>query len=364
MSNIVGLDQSMAVRPGEELDNDRLAAFLSSQFEKPDQPAQNTNLLVEQFPHGFSNLTYRIKFGQRDMVLRRPPFGANIKGGHDMEREYRVLSALTSIYPKAPRTVVYCDDLAVMGVPFYLMERVEGVILRITDDSDQKLPPAEMEKISKAFIENLATIHGLDYAKTALKELARPGSYVERQVSGWVQRYARAKTDELPALERVGSWLLDNRPADSDACLIHNDYKYDNLVLDPADLSHILAVLDWEMATIGDPLMDLGTSLAYWIEPNDPPELQETRPRVTTWPGNFSRTQLVQQYALSSKRDVENVVFYYVFGLFKVAVIGQQIYARYKNGLTADERFATLLPWIETLGKVGAQVIEKKRIDP
>ena len=360
MNKEVLTDKSGMVRPGEELDNAKLHAYLLSHLENT---GDNPELLVEQFPHGYSNLTYRVQFGNKDMVLRRPPFGANIKSGHDMEREYKVLFSLASIYDKVPRPVIYCDDLSIIGASFYLMERVTGVILRDTPPPGLNITPSVMSSLSKAVIQNLASIHSLDYLSTDLKNLARPGDYVERQISGWVQRYAMAKTDELPEVERVANWLIEHKPTESASCLIHNDYKYDNIVLNPDNLPEIIAVLDWEMATIGDPLMDLGTSLAYWIDPNDPPELQTIQKRATLWPGNLDRAQLVQFYTEQSKRDVGNIVFYYVYGLFKIAVIVQQIYARYRKGLTADPRFAKLDLHLKAQIVTATRAIELNRID-
>ena len=359
------LDQTAMVRPGEELDKAKLANYLQRQLADTEWVAADSPLVVEQFQQGFSNLTYMVQLGGREMVLRRPPKGANVVAGHDMEREYRVLTGLVPLYAKIPRPVIFCADLDVLGVPFYLMERVTGVIIRNQSQppSDLALTPAAMEQLSQAFAMNLATIHALDYNQTSLKTLQRPGNYVERQVQGWLQRYVRAKTDEIVSVERVGSWLLDHIPPDTGASLIHNDYKYDNMVLDTQDLARIVAVLDWEMATIGDPLMDLGTSLAYWIEPDDPPEFVAVRGGYTLWPGNFSRAQLIQHYALVSGRNVDNLVFYYAFGLFKLIVISQQIYVRFQKGYSQDERFGQLMVGIVNMGKMAALAIEKNRID-
>lgn len=360
MNDKVVIDQSAPVRAGEELDNSKLYTYLRSQL---DNLADSDDFSVEQFPNGSSNLTYRVRWGANDWVLRRPPFGANIKSGHDMEREYRILSGLTPIYSKAPRPVVYCADAAVLGAPFYLMGRVEGVIIRNPPPPGLSITPAVMEQVSRSVIENLAAIHALDYTQTDLKNFARPGSYVERQISGWIDRYAHAKTDDIPSIERVATWLVDHKVRDSGSSLIHNDYKYDNLILAADDLPKIMAVLDWEMATIGDPLMDLGTSLGYWVEPNDPEELRTIQSGATIWPGNFDRAQLLQYYALASGRELEDPVFYYVYGLFKIAVIVQQIYARYKKGLTTNPRFARLNRYAQVLCDTAVLAIEKKRID-
>jgi aminoglycoside phosphotransferase (APT) family kinase protein len=249
-----------------------LGAYLQRQL-----PDLTGPLVVRQFPSGFSNLTYLVQIGEQELVLRRPPFGAAIKTAHDMGREYMILSHLQRVYPKVPRTLFYCDDETVLGAPFYVMERIQGVILRTVVPDAMIPPPALMGRIAGAFIDNLVELHAVDYQAAGLGNLGRPAGYVQRQIEGWTRRYAHAQTDDVPELERVAAWLSEHRPPESGAALIHNDYKYNNLVLDPNDWSRIVAVLDWEMATLGDPLMDLGTTLGYWIEPDDPPVMQVLR---------------------------------------------------------------------------------------
>lgn len=350
-------DQPQSVRTGEELDAARLSEYLSKQeldFSGP--------VVIEQFPGGYSNLTYLIRVGDKELVLRRPPIGIEIKSAHDMEREYRVLSGLIKVYERVPRPVLYCSDSAVLGAPFYLMERVKGVILRAQAPEDLNLTPDTMRRLSESFTDNFADIHGLDYEAAGLANLGKPQGYVQRQISGWTQRYFKAKTHELPEVEQVANWLAEHLPPERGAAMIHNDYKYDNMILDPADLSHILAVLDWEMATIGDPLMDLGTSLAYWIEPNDSDELQNTRFGLTTLPGNLTRAELVQRYSQRSGRDVSDVPFYYAYGLFKLAVVSQQLYLRYKLGYTTEARFERIINSVGALCRVALDVIHKHRV--
>lgn len=353
------------IRPGHEVDPQTLYPFLVKNLPDLQGAASAADLRLTKFAGGYSNLTYRLELGNYDMVLRRPPFGANIKSGHDMEREYRILSGLKPLYAAVPRPILYSDDLTVMAAPFYLMERANGVIFYENPPAGLDTSPAVMERISTSLIDNLVTIHSLDYASSPeLSSLARSGgNYVERQIKGWLDRYSRARTDDLPTLERTGSWLLENMPADAATCLIHNDYKYDNVMLDPQDLTRVVAVLDWEMATIGDPLMDLGTTLGYWIEPNDPEYLLKVRTRASVWPGNLDRTAVVQYYALKSGREISDPVFYFAYGMFKIAVIIQQIYARYKQGYSADERFSQLGFAVKALGDTAALAIEKKRID-
>ncbi len=352
------LDQPKPVRAGEELAGDRLADYLAAHL-----PDLSGPLTVTQFPAGYSNLTYLLQMGGRDLVLRRPPFGVGKGSAHDMGREYRVLAALAPLYPRVPQPLLYCTDEAVLGVPFYVMERVPGVILRARPPAGLVLDALVLRGLSTATIDNLAAIHALPLTAPGLTAGSHPEGYVGRQIAGWARRYGAAKTDEIPEIEGVIAWLTDHLPPESGATLIHNDYKYDNLVLNPADLTQIRAVLDWEMATIGDPLLDLGTTLGYWVEADDPPELQAQSFGITARPGNLTRPELVARYAAQSGHDVSNVVYYYVYGLFKIAVIVQQIYARYRQGYTQDPRFAGLLAVIRTLGQTAAQASARNRLD-
>jgi len=352
------IDQPTAVRPGEELDLGRLQAYLSENM--PDLVGP---LVVEQFPSGHSNLTYLLRVGEREVVLRRPPFGARIKTAHDMGREYRILSYLVRVYPKVPRPLLYCGDEFVLGAPFYLMERLEGIILRTAQPKGLELTPALMRRLSENLIDNLVEIHQIDYEATGLACLGRPVGYVRRQIEGWIRRYQNARTDDIPEIDRVTAWLAEHILPAAGASLIHNDYKYDNLVLDADDPSRIIGVLDWEMATVGDPLMDLGTTLGYWVDPDDPPEVKFLVSSPTVMAGNLNRRELVERYAVQSGRDLSNILFYYVYALFKIAVIAQQIYARYKAGFSKDERFAVLIFAVRFLAKMAALAIEKGRID-
>jgi aminoglycoside phosphotransferase (APT) family kinase protein len=333
----------------------RLAEYLRGAI-----PGVRGELTVEQFPRGYSNLTYLLRMGDRELVLRRPPFGANIKSAHDMGREHRILSALDGRYARAPRPLAYCDDPAILGAPFYVMERVRGIILRNRPPSGLDLTPELMGSMCTALVGTLAELHGVDYAAAGLGDLGRPEGYVARQVGGWAKRYAAARTDDVPALERATVWLQEHMPAESGAALIHNDYKYDNLIFDSQNPTRVVAVLDWEMATIGDPLMDLGTTLGYWAEPGDPAALCEFG--LTSRPGNLSRQQMVDAYAAASGRDLGDFRFYYVFGLFKVAVIIQQIYARYRAGHTRDERFAGLFHLVLACAEMAERCLDSGRI--
>lgn len=351
------IDQPQAPRAGEELDETRLATFLREQGQAWTGP-----LVIAQFPRGYSNLTYLLRLGDRELVLRRPPFGAAIKSAHDMGREYRILSHLHRVYSKVPAPLLYCEDLAVLGAPFYVMERVTGVILRARPPAGLVLTPELLRRLSESAVENLAAIHAVDYAAAGLGELGRPEGYVTRQVEGWTKRYLNARTDDIPEMEQLAQWLAARRPWEAGACLIHNDYKYDNLVLHPEDVTRVKATLDWEMATLGDPLMDLGSTLGYWVDADDPESWRQQAFGVTHLPGNLSREQWVEQYARRSGREVREPVFYFVYGLFKIAVIVQQIYARYQQGLTKDERFARLIGIVRAGSRLGMRAIELKRI--
>ncbi|HEY3566976.1 MAG TPA: phosphotransferase family protein, partial [Thermoanaerobaculia bacterium] len=283
------IDNTRPVRPGEEIDAAALAVWLKSRL-----PGIEGPIAIEQFPGGHSNLTYLLRFGDDELVLRRPPFGSKVRTAHDMGREYRVLSRLYTVYPKAPRALLHCDDPEVIGAPFYIMERVRGVILRHPQAPQGiDLPPERMRAISEAAIDGLADLHAVDYRAAGLEDLGKPEGYTARQIEGWTERWCKARTDDVPDLDRAAAWLAGHLPGETGAALIHNDYKYDNLVLHPEELERIVAVLDWEMATVGDPLMDLGTSLGYWMDPDDSPEHRLLPAGPTTLPGNLSRAGVV-----------------------------------------------------------------------
>ena len=349
------LDEPREVRSGEELETAKLATYLAEHLPE----AEGKKPEVEQFLGGFSNLTYLVRWVDLELVLRRPPFGNRVTGAHDMGREYRVLERLHRVYPPAPRPYLYCEDEEILGAPFYLMERRRGIILRRELPSGLVLSPVLAERLCGAFVDNLVGLHALDVEASGLADLGKGEGYVERQVLGWTKRYEKARTDDWPELESVATWLGDHHPLESETALIHNDYKYDNLVLDPSDLTRIVAVLDWEMATIGDPLMDLGSSLAYWTEASDEPAWRAAGFGPTHVEGSYTRRQVVERYAEQSGRDVSGMTFYFAFGLFKLAVIAQQIYYRYAEGHTKDKRFAKMNKMVGLLGRIGAGVIER-----
>jgi len=351
------LDRTRDVRSGEELDAEKLQAYLREQLPKVEGP-----LSIEQFPAGHSNLTYCIRIGDEQFVLRRPPFGSKVKSAHDMGREYRVLSKLHKVYGPAPEPLVYCDDGDVIGAPFYLMRRVEGIILRKALPRGMEIAPELARAMSESFIDNLAALHALDHNEIGLADLGKPQGYVQRQVAGWTKRYEGSRTDDIAEVEPVAKWLSENMPPEGAASLIHNDYKFDNVVLAADDLTNIVGVLDWEMSTLGDSLMDLGTAISYWIDPDDPDDLQLIRWGPTTLPGCLSRRQLVDRYAQQTGRDTSNIVFYLAFAFFKTAVIAQQIYYRYHQGLTKDERFAFFIEATRIMMRSALRTIETGKV--
>ena len=350
-------DSAQPVRPGEELDVARLEAWIKTQL-----PDQAGSLTIEQFPGGHSNLTYLLRLGDKDIVLRRPPFGNRVKSAHDMSREYRVLSKLCNVYNPAPRPLAYCEDETVIGSPFYLMERRRGLVIRNSPPEGMTLDPPNVRRICESFVDNLAKLHRIDYAAAGLGDLGRPEGYATRQVEGWTKRYFNAKTDEHPDIEAIIEWLAERIPPDSGASIVHNDYKFDNVMLDPNDLTRIVALLDWEMCTIGDPLMDLGCTLAYWVEENDENPLHPGAFSPTKLPGAMTRREIAARYGELTGRDVSHLVFYYCFGLFKLAAILQQIYWRYFNGHTQDKRFAHFNQSVAMLGKAAVQAAKQDHL--
>ncbi len=357
------LDAPRPVRPGEELPLEALASLVRSRLGRGSgEPVE-----VEQFPGGHSNLTYLVRVGADEFVLRRPPFGAKaIKAGHDMGREYRVLARLHPAYPKAPRPLFFCDEAeSPFGAPFYLMDRVRGVIIRNKPPRGVELTPALMGRLSDAFVATLVELHALDVQAVGLGDLGKPEGYLSRQVKGWSERYRTAQTDEVPDLEAAITWLGANLPArEAGATLIHNDFKFDNLVLDPADLGRVLAVLDWEMVTVGDPLSDLGTALAYWAEPGDDDAYRSLGFSLGHVPGSPRRRELAALYAEKAGRPVDGITFYYVLALFKLAVILQQLHYRYRKGMTKDERFAPLGFAVAILARRASEALARGHIDP
>lgn len=312
---------------------------------------------VTAFPGGFSNLTYQVEAGEATYVLRRPPHGLKIAKAHDMIREFRVLQALEKAgYTNMPHPISACEDESIIGAPFFLMEKVDGMIIR-------NRPPAEatvafFRQLSQSALDVLIDLHSLELSDSGLGALGKPEGYALRQVQGWAERFQKAKTSEVPQIEKAFEWLHSSIPSSSDVAFIHNDFKYDNLVISPS--GEVQAVLDWEMATVGDPLMDLGTTLAYWAEAEDEDILKMFN--LSYVPGNFTRREVIDYYASKTGRDVSEMVFYYVFGLCKVATIAQQIYQRFSLGYSKDPRFSVLNQVVEAAGRKAIASIQTGNI--
>lgn len=315
---------------------------------------------IKRFSGGFSNITYRISNGQQSFVLRMPPPGSEVKTAHDMSREFRVLTALQPFYASIPKPLAFCDNPTVLGAPFYIMEYLEGMILRPNSSQLKELSADNFTTLSTALIKNLATLHTIDLQTSGLIQLGKPEGYVNRQVTGWIHRYYQSETDQLTTINQVAEWLQQQSPREQAPAMLHNDYKYDNVIFSRQQMGAIVGVLDWEMATIGDPLMDLGAALAYWFEAEDPEPFRDYN--ITWLPGNLNRAACAQLYATETGRDISDLLFYYVFGLFKNAVIVQQIYYRWKKGLHNDDRFGALIYLIKFLGKHAVRTLEKNSI--
>lgn len=353
------MNETTKMRQGESLDKSQLTSFLE----------QATGLKIElltisQFKGGYSNLTYLLEINDSiQWVLRKPPIGANIKSGHDMSREYHIIKALFPTYKLVPKPILFCDDKKILGSDFYIMQKVDGWILRPGLPENLIPSPDRLNHIFQVFTANFVMMHQLDIDEVGLPSMAvSPENYPERQILGWTKRYFSSKTDEIKSVENLASWLAGHIPKTSGISLIHNDYKYDNLILDTVT-DDINAVLDWEMSTIGDPLMDLGSALGYWVNADDPDWLKDMNINSTNLPGNPSREALLHSYALKSSKDPGNGVFYFAYGMLKLAVIAQQIYARYKAGNTDNPKFAALINVVNACGTMGLQAINKNKID-
>jgi aminoglycoside phosphotransferase (APT) family kinase protein len=330
----VSASDERPVRAEDAFDVAAVDAWLRAQV--ADLPAGPPE--VRQFAGGASNLTYLLRYPGRELILRRPPAGTKASSAHDMVREHRIQSALAGRFP-VPAMVALCTDQAVLGSDFYIMERVEGAIPRATMPRQVGTEPRLMRALGERFVDLLAELHALDPAAVGLAELGRGEGYVARQVAGWSERYRRAKTWNVPSFERVMRWLDASRPPDAGACVIHNDFRLDNLVLDVEDPLRVRAVLDWEMATVGDPLMDLGGALAYWVQADDGRAARLLGRQPTYLPGMPTRMEIVERYRARTGLSVERWPFYQVFGLFRLAVIAQQIYYRYHHKQTRNPAF-------------------------
>jgi aminoglycoside phosphotransferase (APT) family kinase protein len=345
------------VRAGEDLDWPRLVCWLRDRLPAcgiPDLDVRQEPT-VAQFPGGHSNLTYLVRFGDAGIVVRRPPFGPVAPTAHDMAREFRWLSAMHRVFPLAPRPYLLCEDTSVVGSVFYAMERRRGIVVRAEEP-----PPLASEgarrRVSEALIDTLSDLHAIDVAANGLSALGKPAGFVDRQVRGWSERWVRSKTAPLAEMDALSQWLRDHLPGDpSPPSIVHGDFKLDNVMLDAGDVGRIVAVFDWEMSALGDPLVDLGILLTYWA-PTAPPEQRDALTTVTNRPGYLTREELLERYASRSERDVSNIRYYEIFAVFKIAVVIQQIYFRYVQGQTSDARFATFGARVEYLARHAASL--------
>ncbi|AZB44008.1 phosphotransferase family protein [Bacillus sp. FJAT-42376] len=340
------MSYTIPVREGEELKIQELERYLKERF-----PAiSDDSLRIEQFGTGASNLTYALKAGKWEAVLRRPPLGPVAPKAHDMKREFRILKALHPLFPEAPKPYLYEEDPSVAGSAFFLMERRKGVIVDTSLPAGIELTEERGRILSELMVDKLVQLHAIPYQNTDLVNLSRPEGFMERQVGGWIERYHRAKTDEIEEVAILTSWLEKHLPSSGAPSVIHYDYKLNNALF-TEDLTDMAGLFDWEMTTIGDPLADLGAAMSYWTDEKDPDSLKFGfgKPSITIQPSFYSRKQFVDRYAEKSGRDVSSFPYYLAFAYFKLAVICQQIYYRYKKGQTKDERFAKFAPFVHTL---------------
>jgi len=327
-------DRPAELRAGDELPLDAIDAYLKLRI-----PGLQGQPLLRQFRGGASNLTYQLDYAGRSLILRCPPAGTKAKSAHDMGREFRILKALKPVYPTVPEVYEYCTDEAVMGREFYVMEKLEGIILRAGLPKGMHLSEAQTRQLSEHVLDKLIELHKLDYSKAGLMDIGKGNGYVQRQISGWTERYVKAMTPGAPDGRELMEWLQKNMPTEEKICVIHGDFRFDNVVLSAEDVTRVIGVLDWEMATLGDPLMDLGNSLAYWVEAGDPLPLKQTRRQPTHLVGMPRREEVIAYYL--DKMNIKNVdfTFYRIYGLFRLAVIVQQIWYRYYHKQTDNPQF-------------------------
>jgi aminoglycoside phosphotransferase (APT) family kinase protein len=348
---------SAPVRTGEELDVEALRTYLNAAL-----GSDGASLEIRQFPGGHSNLTYLIRYGSNEFVLRRPPVGPVAPTAHDMPREYRLLEAVHPQFPLAPKPILLCEDVDVIGVPFYLMERRRGIIVRSTVPPPIGDNTGVRRRVSEAVVGTLVKLHAVEIEESGIVQLGKPVGFVGRQVDGWAKRWERSKTGELLQMEEVIQWLRGRLPVDDgeDASIVHNDFKLDNVMLDQEEPTRVVAVLDWEMSTVGDPLIDVGLFLAYWTMKGT--ETNSSLRAITNGLGWLTREEIIAQYEKATGRDLSRIVFYETFARFKVAVVIQQIYFRYVRGQTRDERFANLDVMVKQLAQDALDLAQRSAI--
>ena len=343
------------VRPGEELPLAPLAEFLRARLAEWEEPFS-----IEQFPGGHSNLTYLLRLGPSELVLRRPPAGPVAPTAHDMLREHRLLGLLHPVFPLAPRPRLVCEDLSVVGMPFYLMERRRGLVIRRELPADLADDLGIRRRLSESVVDTLAQLHAVDIHAHGLAAIGKPEGMLERHIRGWTRRWEGSKIVDIAAMDQLAGWLLERLPPPpARATVIHNDFKLDNLMLADRNPAQVVAVFDWEMATVGDPLVDLGILLSYWPQADDPEPRREAISGVTALPGWFSRAEMIERYARRTGFDLSPIAFYETYALFKVAVVLQQIYFRYQRGQTQDARFADFGRRVEGLAEAAVELASR-----
>jgi len=347
------------VRDEERLDASKLAAYLNDKL--PDAAGTPS---IFQFKGGHSNLTYLLRFGSQEWVLRRPPFPPIPPGAHDMSREFRVLSRLWQLFRPAPRAWHLCEDPSIIGAPFFIMERRNGILIRMRQPLPDELGgnPATFTRVSQGFIDTLADLHMVDFEKVGLGGLGKPDGFVRRQIVGWMDRWERSKTREVPLMNKLGVWLLDNMPEPQHPALLHNDFYLHNIMLGSDNPGVVVGVFDWEMSTLGDAMIDVGTSIAYWREKDDPAELLTSTNQVeahTLSPGFLSRDDLLQRYSKKTGRDVSKIAYYWAWAHWKNATVVEQLYARYAKGGTTDPRFAAMSDQAPALARAAARIASR-----
>ncbi|MEJ9231213.1 phosphotransferase family protein [Peribacillus butanolivorans] len=351
------VDDTIPVRSGEELNLRTLEDFLRKNvLDLPNEPLE-----LQQFSTGYSNLTYQLKMGEWEAVLRRPPLGPVAPKAHDMKREHHILSSINPYFQAAPEPILFSDDDSIVGSPFFLMERKHGVVIDCKFPEGVEPTSERCRQLSYVMVNQLADLHSIPYEKTGLAEISKPEGFIERQVHGWISRYERAKTDEIKEVGTLIDYLQKNIPQYSQTSIIHYDYKINNAMFNQ-NLSEMVGLFDWEMSTVGDPLADLGVALSYWTESSDPELIKFGlgQASVTTLDGFLTRQEFIEAYAVRSGRNVSNIDFYLTFGYFKLAVILQQIYYRYKKGQTNDLRFSKLGTTVKSLITHAAHVAAKE----
>ena len=345
---------TIQVRPDERFDEEKLAGYLKDRL-----PGAAHSLLVRQFGGGVANLTYLLDFGTHQYVLRRPPLGPVAKSAHDMGREYKVLSVLHQVFPYAPRAFLYCDDPSIIGADFFVMERRPGVVVRRSMPPEYAALPDAPLRMSTALVDALAEFHAVDYRAIGLGDLGEPDGFINRQIEGWYKRWHAAKTEDVVDMDSNYNWLKSHQPATSAYSLVHNDYKLDNIMFDSSDPGKMVAIFDWDMCTLGDPLNDLGALLSYWTESTDPTYFQGMS-MMPTGVGFMTRRELVERYAMKSGRCVHDINFYHALGLFRLTVIIAQIYIRYHRGQTQDQRFAAFGKMIPLMARAALETAGTK----